>query len=77
MQPVVNVLVVFGRVPLFFYTVHLFLYAGLGWLFTPRGTSIPAMFPFWLLGLLMLNPLCLWFGRLKQRQLATSILRFF
>lgn len=77
LQPVLNVLAVFGRAPLFFYTVHLFLYAGLGWLFTPRGTSIPAMLPFWLLGLLLLYPLCLWFGRLKQRQPATSILRFF
>ena len=77
LQPVLNTLAVFGRAPLFFYTVHLFLYAGMGWLFTPRGTSIPAMVPFWLLGLLILYPLCLWFGRLKQRQPAMSILRFF
>ncbi|HSD82436.1 MAG TPA: heparan-alpha-glucosaminide N-acetyltransferase domain-containing protein [Anaerolineae bacterium] len=77
LQSVLNALAVFGRAPLFFYTLHLFLYAGLGWLFTPRGTSLPAMFPFWLLGLLILYPLCLWFGRLKQRQPATSILRFF
>ena len=77
MRPVLDTLAVFGRAPLFFYTVHLFLYAGIGWLFTPRGTSIPAMYPFWLLGLLILYPLCLWFGRLKQRQPATSVLRFF
>ena len=76
-QPVLNVLAVLGRVPLFFYVVHLFVYAGLGWLFTPRGASIAAMYPFWLLGLLIMYPLCLWFGRLKQRQPATSILRFF
>jgi uncharacterized membrane protein len=76
-RPVLDALAVFGRTPLFFYTVHLFLYAGIGWLFSPRGTSIPAMYPFWLLGLLILYPLCLWFGRLKQRQPATSILRFF
>ena len=69
-------LVVFGRAPLFFYVVHLFLYAGLGYLFTPRGTSLPAMYPFWLLGLLILFPLCLWYGRLKQRQPAHSALRF-
>jgi uncharacterized membrane protein len=77
LRSVLSALAVFGRAPLFFYTLHLFLYAGLGWLFTPRGTSIPAMIPFWLLGLLILYPLCLWFGRLKQRQPATSILRFF
>lgn len=77
LQPVFNALAVFGRAPLFFYTVHLFLYAGLGWLFTPHGSSIPRMFLFWLLGVLILYPLCLWFGRLKQHQPQTSILRFF
>jgi uncharacterized membrane protein len=76
LQLVLNALAVFGRAPLFFYVVHLFLYAGLGWLFTPRGTSLPTMYPFWLLGLLVMYPLCLWFGRLKQRQPATSVLRF-
>lgn len=77
LRSVFNRLAVFGRAPLFFYAVHLFLYAGLGWLFTPHGSSLLAMVPFWLLGLLILYPLCLWFGRLKQRQPATSILRFF
>jgi uncharacterized membrane protein len=77
LRPMLDALAVFGRAPLFFYTLHLFLYAGLGWLFTPRGTSIPAMVPFWLLGLLILYPLCLWFGRLKQRQPVASILRLF
>ncbi len=70
-------LVVFGRVPLFFYLAHLFLYAGLGLWLTPNGTSIPKMYPYWLLGLLILYPLCLWYGRLKQRQPANSTLRFF
>lgn len=77
LRSVLNALAVFGRAPLFFYTLHLFLYAGLGWLFTPRGASILAMVPSWLLGLLIMYPLCLWFGRLKQRQPATSILRLF
>jgi len=70
-------LVVFGRVPLFFYLAHLFLYAGLGLWLTPGGTSIPHMVPYWLLGLLILYPLCLWYGRLKHRQPANSILRLF
>jgi uncharacterized membrane protein len=70
-------LVVFGQVPLFFYLTHLFLYAGLGLWLTPGGTSIPKMVPYWLLGLLILFPLCLWYGQLKHRQLANSILRFF
>jgi len=69
-------LVVFGRVPLFFYLLHLFLYAGLGLWLTPGGTDILEMYPYWLLGLLILYPVCLWYGRLKRRQPANSILRF-
>ena len=69
-------LIVFGRVPLFFYLTHLFLYAGLGLWLVPRGTSILSMYPCWLLGLLILYPLCLWYGQLKHRQPANSVLRF-
>jgi uncharacterized membrane protein len=70
-------LVVLGQVPLFFYLIHLFLYAGLGLWLTPKGTSTPKMYPYWLLGLLILYPLCLWYGGLKHRRPADSILRFF
>jgi len=69
-------LVVLGQVPLFFYVLHLFVYGALGYLFAPNGTTIPRMYPFWLLGLLILFPLCLWYGRFKQRQPAQSLLRF-
>jgi uncharacterized membrane protein len=68
---------ILGRAPLFFYVTHLFLYAGLGRWLAPRGTSILAMIPYWLLGLLLLLPLCGWYGRLKHRQPAASTLRFF
>lgn len=73
MQP----LVVYGRAPLFFYLVHLFLYAGLGLLFTPDGTSIAGMIPYWLLGLIVLYPLCLWFTRLKKSPKTGWALRYF
>ncbi|UCC62808.1 MAG: DUF1624 domain-containing protein [Anaerolineae bacterium] len=69
-------LAVFGRTPLFFYVLHLFLYAGIGYALAPDGTSIPVMYPFWLLGLLILFPLCLWYGRLKHRQPVNSVLHF-
>jgi len=67
-------LAVFGRVPLFFYLTHLFLYAGLGLWLTPDGASILEMYPYWLLGLLILYPLCTRYGQLKP---AYSIWRFF
>jgi hypothetical protein len=67
---------VLGRAPLFFYVAHLFLYAGLGRWLAPTGTSIPAMIPYWLLGLLLLLPLCGWYGPFKHSQPATSPLRF-
>jgi len=76
-QGVLQPLAVFGRAPLFFYVLHLFLYAGIGALVAPQGTSIPLMFPFWLLGLLILFPLCLWYGRFKHRQPASSVVCFF
>ena len=71
-----QVLATFGKTPLLFYIVHLFLYLGLGLVVAPTGTSIPVMYSFWLLGLLMLYPLCLWYGQLKRRQPVGSVLRF-
>ena len=70
-------LVVFGKAPLFFYMSHLFLYAAIGILFTPAGTSIRAMYPYWLLGLIILFPPTLWYGIFKHRQPPNSLLRFF
>jgi len=77
LQQFLQPLVVLGRAPLFFYLTHLFLYVGLGLWLTPGGTGISRMYPYWLLGLLILYPLCLWYGRLKHRQPANSVLRFF
>jgi len=68
--------VIFGQVPLFFYISHLFLYATIGRLFEPAGTSIPAMIPYWILGLLLLYPICLWIGRLKRNRPDNLVLRF-
>ena len=66
---------VFGRVPLFFYVAHLFLYAGLGWWLTPRGAGIVQMYPYWLLGLVILYPVCWGYGWLKRRRPGNPILR--
>ncbi len=69
-------LVVFGKTPLFFYVVHLFMYAGLGIWLAPQGTSIAAMYPYWLLGLLILFPVCLFYGKLRHRTPANLVLRY-
>lgn len=75
-QGILHPLTVFGKAPLFFYVLHLFLYAGIGNLIAPKGMSIPTMIPFWLLGLLLLFPLCLWYERFKHKQPSKSPLRY-
>ncbi len=72
-QLLMQALVVLGRSPLLFYVAHLFLYAGIAHLMAPKGTSIPLMLPFWLLGLVLLYPVCYWYGKLKQRQPVNSL----
>lgn len=69
-------LVVYGRVPLFFYIVHLFLYAGLGLWLASEGTSIADMYPYWLLGLLLLFPICYLYGMIKHRPPLNGVLRY-
>ena len=77
LQPVLQPLAVFGRSPLLFYVLHLFLYAGIARLVAPQGSSIPAMLPFWLLGLLVLYPLCFFYGRYKQGRPAKALVHLF
>jgi hypothetical protein len=59
-------LVAFGSAPLFVYVLHLYLYMLVGRFIAPHGMSIPAMYPYWLVGLAFLYPLALWYGRFKH-----------
>jgi uncharacterized membrane protein len=70
-------LAVFGSSALFFYITHLYLYAFIGILLGGHGTGIVAMYPYWILGLVILFPLCWWYGRFKRSQASDSLLRFF
>ncbi len=70
-------LAVYGRAPLFFYILHLFFYAGLGYLLAPNGTTIGAMYPYWLLGLILLFPFCIGYDMFRKSRPQHSIVRYF
>jgi hypothetical protein len=63
-------------VALFFYLLHLWVYGLLG-LFYTGGGGLVTMYGFWLLGLLILYPLCYWYNSFKHRKPLTSLWRFF
>jgi uncharacterized membrane protein len=69
-------LLVFGRSALFFYVLHMILYAVMGRLY-PGETSLLGMYPFWLLGLVMLYPACKWWDGFKRGTADESIWRLF
>lgn len=74
-RPLLNVLIIVGRTPLFFYFTHLALYNVVRVLFFPDLTGLPGVYLAWLMGLLVLIPLCKWYGALKYSKNPTSILR--
>jgi uncharacterized membrane protein len=67
---------VYGRTPLFFYVVHLYLYALMG-LALPGKTSLLGMYPLWLLGVALLYPACTRYARFKESKGETSLWRLF
>jgi len=71
-------LLVFGRTALFFYILHFYLFGAMGSLFAAKGGSgIPLMYIFWLLGLIILYPLCFYYWSFKQKKDPASVWRFF
>jgi len=69
-------LTVFGRTPLFFYLLHVHLLTAAAHLLgLHRAGGLPAALAAAAAALVVLYPLCRWFGRLKQARPA-SLLRY-
>jgi len=66
----------YGRVPLFFYVTHLFVYAAMGHLLTPKGTDLGTMAGLWLVGLLVQFGPCLLYARLRHHPRWPPVLRY-
>ncbi|MFZ5624312.1 MAG: DUF1624 domain-containing protein [Gemmatimonadota bacterium] len=70
-----NPLLVFGGSALFFYLLHLYVYAAMG-LVLPRG-GLAMVYGSWLAGLAVLYPACRWYGSFKRGKAADSVWRLF
>lgn len=71
-----EILAVYGREPLLFYLVHLFLYLGLGILVAPNGSTLAGMVPIWISGLAIMYPLCKIYHTIKVQHSSLSLLRY-
>lgn len=69
-------LLTFGKTALFFYVLHMYILAILGFAF-PYGSKLPLIYLFWFLLLVLLYPLCKWYGNFKRRTSPESVWRFF
>ena len=72
-----NPVLVFGRVPLFFYLSHIGLYFLMGRQLTPGGSSLEVMLALWFAGLVVLYFPARWYGLYKSGQPAKSWVRYF
>jgi len=69
-------LMIFGGTAFFFYVLHMYILAALGFAF-PYGAKLLIVYAVWLGVLLFLYPLCVWYGNFKRRTKPESIWRFF
>ena len=73
---VLSPLDVFGRAPLFFYLLHLWV-LGIASFAFPGGTSFPVMYLAWVGLLVVTYPACSWYGRFKASRPVDSLWRLF
>jgi len=67
--------VTFGQTALFFYIIHLYMYGVVGLVF-PRGTSLITIYTIWVLGIVLLFPICSWYRRFKRKKPPESMWRY-
>lgn len=73
-NPVTAVLETFGRSPLFFYLLHLYVFALAGLAFR-TGTTFPVMYAVWAAGLAVMYPMVAAYARFKAAKPVTSVWR--
>lgn len=66
----------FGRSPLFFYLLHLYVFGLLSFAF-PTGTSFRVMYAAWAAAVVLMYPACLWYARFKSSKPPDSAWRLF
>ena len=69
-------LIVFGQSSLFFYFAHIYTFILMS-KFVPHSFPLINMYLLWLLGLLILFPICKYYLKLKSQGSKTSIWRYF
>src|SRR5712692_5003664 len=66
-----NPLIVFGRVPLFYFIVHMFVIHALtipfAFAFSRNGYDLWVVYAVWIAVVVLLYPLCLWFAARPQQ----------
>lgn len=71
----VQMLVVLGRAPLFFYLAHLYLFALIGAAFFRQGTDYLVGLSVWAAGMVPLYYACAWFDGFKRTKPVSSVWR--
>ncbi len=65
----------FGKSALFFYIVHLYLFASAGLVIT-KPSNVVFVYSAWILGLLVMLPACRWYASFKKGRAPDSLWRF-